>query len=346
MWNVISNYPHHRSPYFSALDRAFAVENIESRHFPELKSALNSNGVISLHRLQRLYRDENGPNPALLNNSLQLLSLARQRGLKLAWTVHNLLPIYGEEPTSLDRQCMQHVLDLSDMVICHTHADAGSIRQLAPRANVSVSGSAGLWMEETEHDTSLEPLLCAMDDCEQAFLAFGHITAYKDLLRVGRTFLQCTNNATLFIVGEARDSSLLGSLRDLQAASGGRLMLWPLRVDPSEAHRLYRRAAVAVCSYLTTGRYAYFRDVLHPSSISTARGFNVPVITPDLPATRELAVGVAAVFYASDVESSADLGAALRLAETRFREPSYSSGTARDEWIQIARFYKEIEPLL
>jgi hypothetical protein len=59
-----------------------------------------------------------------------------------------------------------------------------------------------------------------------------------------------------------------------------------------------------------------------------------------------LAVGVAAVFYASDVESPADLGAALRLAETRFKEPSYSSGTASDEWIQIARVYKEIEPLL
>lgn len=152
-------------------------------------------------------------------------------------------------------------------------------------------------MPEIEGENDLEPLVQAMVLAEQAVLAFGHITAYKDLLRMVRAFLKATNKARLFIAGEARDLKLLRALRDLEVAGAGRLVLWPKRVDPADAHPLYKHCTVAICCYVTSGRYAYFRDVLHPSSVTTARGFNIPVITPDTPSTRELAVGIPALFY-------------------------------------------------
>ena len=343
MWNIITNYPHHPSPYFSALDRAFAAEGIECRFFADLGNALDSTGFINLHRLQRLYCVNDRPDADLLDASLHLLSDAKRKGLKIAWTVHNLLPINKRETVALDHDCMQQVLTLCDVVVCHSQADAQFIRQLAPDVELSVCGSAGLWMPENEGDQNLTPLLQEMEAAEQAFLAFGHITAYKDLLRVGRAFLDSTSKARLFIAGEARDPELLQALRSLEAASAGRLMLWPWRVDPADAHRLYKRCTAAICSYVTSGRYAYFRDVLHPSSIATARGFNIPLITADTPSTRELAVGVPALFYKEGCTGPTGIERTLRLAEERFAATTFHPRTAQDEWIGIARVYKSIE---
>ncbi len=341
MWNIITNYPLHPSPYFSALERAFAAQDIECRFFAELDEALSSSGIVNLHRLQRLYYVRGRPDTQRLEHSLDLIRQAKCKGMIIAWTVHNLLPLSSGARITLDHHCTRSVLALSDVVICHTQADARYIRQLAPDVEVQVCGSAGLWMPEAVDEPHLTPLVQAMASVEQAFLAFGHITAYKDLVRLSKAFFDATSKARLFIAGEARDHALLSALRDLEKASAGRLVLWPERVDPAQAHRLYRKCAVAVCGYVTSGRYAYFRDVLHPSSVTTARGFNIPVITPDTASTRELATGIPALLYDAPQESL-DIEGAMHLAEQRFVANAFQPRTVQDDWIGIARAYKSI----
>ena len=341
MWNIITNYPQHPSPYFTALERAFAAEGVECRFFADLAEALGSEGIVNLHRLQRLYYVKGRPDTMRLEHSLALINQARRKGMTIAWTVHNLLPLGNSVEITLDQHCMRSVLALCDVVLCHTQADAQFIRQLAPNAEVLACGSAGLWMPEVAERKDLDSLVRAMASVEQAFLAFGHITAYKDLIRISNAFLKTTTKARLFIVGEARDLNLLKALRGLENASAGRLVLWPERVDPAQAHRLYQQCSVAVCGYVTSGRYAYFRDVLHPSSVTTARGFNIPVITPDTPSTRELATGIPALFY-DNAKGSLDIEGALHLAEQRFVTNSYQPRTTQDDWIGIARAYKSI----
>ncbi|MEU4233316.1 hypothetical protein AB0F17_54300 [Nonomuraea sp. NPDC026600] len=124
-WVVITNYPAWPSPYFAELHR----------HAPP------GPAVINLHRLKRLYQGPDGQRTLAAAHTIAAqLQALHEGGWRIAWTVHNLLPIDGGPPTEADQYTTSAVLELADAVITHTRADAAYLTSLTKRPSRSPDG--------------------------------------------------------------------------------------------------------------------------------------------------------------------------------------------------------------
>jgi hypothetical protein len=132
-----------------------------------------------------------------------------------------------------------------------------------------------------------------------------------------------------------------GTRRNRRSQIGDdRVLLWAHRVEPSEAHVVIQRAAWAVCHYASRGRYAYFTQVLYPSSVAAAVCVGTRVLAPDLPSVREITEGHSRILYRDEdtalVDAFAD--ASRQLAEPA-SIPSCSNVTW-DRWRQVMAVYR------
>jgi glycosyltransferase involved in cell wall biosynthesis len=291
---VISDYPRNSSPYFAAFEAAAAQAGLPVSFAPELPGAGEEPGVINLHRLKRLYRTPGGePDDMRLDRLLAHLDGLRSRGFQIVWTLHNLYPIDGPVSRERDHRAALGVLSRTDAVLCHTEADAASIRLLAPHARVEVAGWGGLPSGEVLSAPTAS-LLESIPQDRPVFMMLGNQAPYKEVPRVCEAFLAATRHARLVIAGPRRQPA---PGEGLPTPSGERLLFWNHRVEPSEAHHLLRRASWAVCHYASQGRYEYFRAVLFPSSVASAVCAGVPVLAPDLGAVREITEGHRRILY-------------------------------------------------
>lgn len=350
-WYIITNYPHHPSPYFSELDRANEGGAIRFQFSPTLPSIHSKAGIINLHRLKRLYIQEN--QKASFVSVFQLfsrLALLKIRGFKVVWTLHNLYPIDTPKISLWDRFITGLVLLLSDTVICHTHSDAKYIRsKKVVRCPVIVSGSGGITKKcSMDLPRGLRELIQQMNDCENAYLMFGNIVPYKEVLRIASLFLEATSRSTLFIVGRSKNQMITDSLLDLSLKKGkSRIRFWNERVHPSFAHLLFCGCLVAICHYKSSGRYSYFKKFLYPSSVVTAISMGTPIVAPRLPSVVEIAMDHPAMFYEDSDES---IYATLQKSESTFgNKKEYRSDSCsreREKWKKVCNtYYKVYETL-
>jgi beta-1,4-mannosyltransferase len=343
-WYLVTRYPEHASPYFAELCAANCDGRPMFRCTPALPSLENPRGVVNLHRLKRLYRTEDEASPRRFLGQLRRLKAA---GFPIVWTLHNLYPIEGPAVSQCDRRVTRAVLDLSNVVLCHTQADARAI-QSRTNALVAVSGWAGISRtEERSLPPGLEALLISVDQSAPVFLVFGNQTPYKETMRIATLFLQATHRATLLIIGPCADAKHATELRRLAHRSAGRLRLWFERVEPVLAHRLYAAGSVAVCHYASSGRYASFRKVLYPSSVATAVGLGLPVLGPRLPSLCEITASHPAILYES---SDAAIVAAMRRAAGAFRQrearPGLGTLDQHERWRRIVAVYRQVSSTL
>ncbi len=142
---VITNYPAWPSPYLRELHTH--ITGLQPQFRPDrdaLASWPGPPGVVNLHRLKRLYRNQAGDRTtAAAHRMLEQLAGLRAAGWAVVWTVHNLLPIDGPPPGEADHVAVHGVLELADAVIAHTHADATHLAALTD-APITVAGWAGL----------------------------------------------------------------------------------------------------------------------------------------------------------------------------------------------------------
>ncbi len=347
-WVIITDYPRWPSPYFSHLHR-HAPQALPLTFCPDLASvsAIEPPGVLNLHRLKRLYHDPTAEarTEQAATKLLATLANLRQAGWRLVWTVHNLKPIDGQATTHTDNAVSDSVLDLADIVLCHTSADAMSLRTRTS-GDVRVAGWAGLDEPQQPPSDAVAKLVNHMHAQAPVFLLLGHITRYKDLPATATIFLAHTTNASLIIAGASRDRAISADLGRVVAASGGRIVWYPQRVPPQQAGHLYAAAHAAVCPYRADAGYDFFADVLHPSSVATATCYGIPVIGPDLPAVAEITRGHPRWL----APAGASLGPALSAAEatlmatapgvdTRTRRPP---SDAIHRWQRIGRLYRSL----
>jgi glycosyltransferase involved in cell wall biosynthesis len=348
-WVIIANYPVWPSPYFAHLERYWAVG---------LPLAFRSGlgdidpawppGVINLHRLKRLYRDPGTGAPTMPAARVFLARLAalKEAGWRVAWTVHGLLPTDGPPPGPADRAATAGVLELADAVLCHTRADA---RALEGRTRVPawVVGWSCLDPPGQPPAPEIAALAAEMRRWPLAFLLLGNLTAYKDVPAVAGAFLSRTRRACLAVAGDCPGPQVARALERAAAASGGRILLHPRRVDPGQAGHLYAAAHAAVCPYRTDGRYKFLADIFYPGSVGTAAGFGVPVIAPALAAAEEITGGQPR--WLARPGSPAALGDAMAAAENALLELA-ADGDPRDHrttatgparWQQTAATYNQ-----
>ena len=288
-WVIIADYPRWPSPYFAHLERHAAGLPLAFRpRLGDLDPAWPP-GVVNLHRLKRLYRDPGTGTMAAAESFLARLAALKEEGWRVAWTVHGLLPVDGPPPGPADHAAAAGVLGLADAVLCHTRADARTLEGRT-KARTWVVGWSCLDPPAAPAPETTA-LAARMRRWPLAFLLLGNLTAYKDAPAVAAMFLRRTRRACLAVAGHCPDPRAARALERTAAASGGRLLLHPRRVDPGQAGHLYAAAHAAVCPYRTDGRYAFLADVFYPGSIGTAAGFAVPVIAPALAAVEEITAG-------------------------------------------------------
>lgn len=340
-WTVVTDYPRWPSPYFQQFQAALTL--YIDLHFTPTLPALDTvarPGVVNLHRLARLYRGpDRKPDADCARKLVADVDKLQDAGWRLVWTVHNLYPTYSDGPTDVDRQVAEHLLSKADTVITHSASDAAYLAAIRRRGPVVHACSAGLdAIPDEVPSTQIRLLADFLSAAPAGLLALGNLAAYKGLPQLAEIFLASTRNTHLVIAGRPADPETTRALTKAAATSDRRILLHAEPVPPGTARYLCSRATALLAPYRTDGAFAFFRNVLHPSSVAMAVGFGIPVIAPDLPSVCELTDGHPRTLY-RDLSELAD---ALTRLDQSPRAYALPPGSPIDRWPRIATTYRDV----
>jgi glycosyltransferase involved in cell wall biosynthesis len=265
------------------------------------------------------------------------LRVCRALGLRLVWTVHNVLP--HDRVFADDVAARRALVWASDLVLAHSPA---------PLAELAALGAAPRRSAVIEHGP-LRPVTPAASlrrpgsgAGPRRFLFFGRVQQYKGITDLLSAFaaLPAGTAAELTVAGPCPDSRLRAELRELAGRAGHPVTLHLDRVPDPEVTALLAAADVVVLP---------FRRVSTSGSAILALCHGRPLIVPDRPGLADLP-GEAVLRYDGSVP-----GLAAELARLADAQPAalaamaaaalaYSAGLS---WPDIAqRTTAEIRSLL
>jgi glycosyltransferase involved in cell wall biosynthesis len=212
---------------------------------------------------------------------LVLMALARQRGTRVVWTIHDLGPHESPHPW-LERLFWPLFLPMVDGFITlseHARQDAldrfpilrsvpgtvvphGHYRPAYPDP-MTKEAARGEWRLPPEGPTAV---------------FIGRIRPYKNVVPLVRTFRQLDTDAHLLVAGNPSDDTLADHIRT--AAEGAERIHLALRFIPEK-----RLPSVVAAADLVVLPY---EDILHSGSALLALSFNRPVLVPAQGAMGEL----------------------------------------------------------
>jgi len=210
------------------------------------------------------------------------LSLARALGIRIVYTVHNVLP---HERHQRDKQLYQRIYHLADRFICHdVHAANRLVSefQVAPE-RISLIPHGPLFQSSGKADAAeaRRRLGLPHEDCIVLFQ--GIIRSYKGvsfLLKAWKRALEAGFQGTLLIVGKGDDDLLSGIRREvatLAIESSVRLVFRFVSVE--ELDRYYKAADILTYPY---------GAVTTSGALMTGIGYGKAIIATALPAFQEL----------------------------------------------------------
>jgi beta-1,4-mannosyltransferase len=320
--------PHIRdNPYQALLNGALERYGVrfEPIRRPSILWALKRGGrldVLHLHWLEYLVGRDASETAHQAKAALRVARLLamtlllKARGVRVVWTVHNLLPHDTRHPRR-DLALARLFARLADTLCASSKHAAEQVERAYDCQNVRVAyhGSyVGTYPPPTRtraqvrHDLGLPP-------DGTVFLAFGLIREYKQLPRLVEAFRSHPDpDARLLVIGRPVPP---GAERAIEAAAPGdsRIVLRWQHVPDEEVSELHDAADAAVLPY---------RDVFSSGALLLALSLGLPVIAPaDTTATElaeppavlgytdgQLAESLAATGPRSDVATSAALAAA------------------------------------
>jgi glycosyltransferase involved in cell wall biosynthesis len=247
----------------AALSRRYAILHV---HWPE----------VPLNRGQRASR-------LSARWFLALIDVARRRGAKLVWTVHNLRSHeqrFPEQEAEFFREFVARV----DAFIALTHSGEEAVRRRFPALEgrpsfvVPHHHYRGTYADDVGRDEARRALGLAED--ARVVLFFGQIMAYKNVPALVRTVrgLSSEPRATLLVAGRPKTAADEAELR--AAAAGDPRIRLDLGFVAHERAQFYFRAADLVV--------LPYREILNSGAAVLALSFDRPVLLPDLGACREL----------------------------------------------------------
>lgn len=237
-----------------------------------------ANTVCHLHWLDNMLGGSPTEQAALerLEDLRRQFDRLRDAGMRLIWTVHNVLPHDVRFP-SVECELRQAIIDRADAVHImtpRTFSAVGDAYDLA-RARTFLCphpSYAGLYPDFVSRDTARYALGLRPDT--RVFLFFGLLREYKGLLHLLEAFRhlrhEVPDDVELVIAGVPKDRPLVDELKQRLERSD-EVSLFPRRIPVEEVQYFFRAADYAAYPY--TG-------VLNSGSAILAHTFGVPIVGP------------------------------------------------------------------
>jgi glycosyltransferase involved in cell wall biosynthesis len=212
--------------------------------------------------------------------ALGAIQIAKRRGRRVVWTVHNLADHEGFHPR-LETRFMGRFTALVDFVI-HM-SDAGRIA--AEKRYPHLAEKPATLIPHPRYRTPAGPAiprdatlraLGLPGDCE-VILAFGVVRRYKNLLKLMQAFADLPGaNRRLVIAGFPLDTGVTTTIRRL---ADDRIIPMLHAIPDAEVAALFRAATVVVAPYL---------DILNSGTAFLSLSHGRPVLVPKRGAMAEL----------------------------------------------------------
>jgi len=272
--------------------------------------------LLHLHWIELLYFSyatwQMAPRLARL---LTVLSLARQRGIKIVYTVHNLREHEALRPC-LHYLAHRFIFSVADAIHVHDESTrAELLRSYAPRQEVYVAPH-GNYVEWYPNDCSREQARSELGLSPETFvyLCLGQVRPYKGLEELLLSFARLEGqDVALLIAGHVHLSEYGARVRDL-AARDPRVRLSLDFVPDDQVQHFMNAADVCVLPY---------REITTSGAAILALSFGAPVVAPAIGTFPALLAGGGGLLYdpqgplegALHAAQGMDLEAARRAAQ-------------------------------
>jgi glycosyltransferase involved in cell wall biosynthesis len=307
------------NPYQQLLADSVARAGIESTFVTDYYRGLpvyrdwRANGrgtqIYHLHWLSNYIRFEDYPRKLFYTLKLLLdLRLLRAKGVRIVWTVHNLVS-HEARYARLEKWTSRKVAGFADGLIVHSESArraASETYGIPPEAFTVIPHGhyQSVYEEPPSRTDARNQLELPVEKDAPVVLCFGFMRPYKgieDLIRAWKRIAK-TSNAHLVIAGKAIDENYLQQLEDL-AGDDPSIRLIEGYVDPAMVPVYFAAADVAALP---------FRKILTSGSLLLALGFGKPVIVPRVALTEEVLEGCPSFYF---VPGSGDQGLENALRE-------------------------------
>ncbi len=286
---VRSSPPAAKNPYLSLLGDALTSlgASVVLSHRPHLRQTLRADPtteMIHIHWPELIVgstRPEPSLSPYLRSAHLLLtLTLARSRGMRVVWTIHNLAPHEPRRPR-LDKWLGTAIARLASSSLAHSEHAANLASEEFRHHRIEVAyhpNYIGYYPPGEARNVVRDSLRIPQD--AYVFLAFGLVRAYKQLPTLIDEFRRLDDqNVRLIVAGEPRHPE---DRTQVIAAAGGdsRVVLLLERIPDEAVASLHQAADVGVLAY---------RDVFSSGALMLALSCGLPVISPAGSTATELA---------------------------------------------------------
>lgn len=275
------------------------------RGLPVFRDFLKNRGsvdVYHLHWLSNYIRFEEFPKKHIYGVKLLFdLFLVKLAGIRLVWTIHNLLPHETKYP-GFEKWINRRVASLADELIVHSVSAQDAVVEnygiKRERIKVIPHGHYRSVYGELPGKSVAKKKL-HLDESKKVILCLGMLRPYKgieDLIEAWRLLPgELKAGAILLIAGKAIDSDYLGNIEVLRADESS------IRLDegfiPDSELLNYIASADAVA--------LPFRRILTSGSLLLAISYGRPVISPNIPLVKEVIGEAPGFIYDGGIDSLA-----------------------------------------
>ncbi|MEX0322345.1 MAG: glycosyltransferase [Puniceicoccaceae bacterium] len=258
------------------------------RGLPVFRDFLKNKGsvdVYHLHWLANYIRFEDLPRKLFYSIKLLLdLYLVKACGIKIVWTIHNLLPHEAKYP-GLEKWISRRVAAAADGLIVHSGSARDAVEEAygidSSRITVIPHGHYRSVYGELP-DKSVSKNLLQLDEGKKIVLCFGLIRPYKgieDLIEAWKRLPgDIKSGAMLLVVGKARDKAYLDTL-ELLKEDDSSIRLVEGFIPDNELVTYFSAADVVALP---------FRRILTSGSLLLALGYGKLIVGPRIPLLEEI----------------------------------------------------------
>ena len=260
-----------------------------------------------------------------------LLTLARWRGVRLIWTIHNLYPHEGCVIPRLDTLTRRLLVRLGALFLIHgPSAKADVLKEFPAIAGRIVLVQHGNWMGYYPNSIacSTARYQLGLTQNEFVFLFLGLCKPYKNLEGLIHAFEQLPGNPALVIAGKFQDTAYEAKIKAAIGRSRSRIILHSGFVRHDDV-QIYLRACNALA--------APYNEILSSGSAVLAMSFGRPVIAPAMGCLKDLIVDGCGVLYDPSEQPDSLRDAMAAAMESRFDENHIVAEALKLDWRESAR---------
>lgn len=262
---------------------------------------------------------------------LFFLTLARWRGARLIWTIHNLYPHDRCVIPQLDILTRRLLVKLGTLFFVHgPSAEVDVLREFPALAGRTVLIQIGEWVDYYPNTMtrSTARSRLGLAENEFVFLFIGLCRPYKNLEGLIRAFEQLPGNPILMISGKFQDTAYESRIKAAITRSGSRIILHSGFV-PDTDMQVYLRACNAVVTP--------YSEVLSSGSAILGLSFGRPVIAPAIGGLKDLIVEGCGFLYDPSQEPGSLRDAMRTAMDTRFDEARITAEALKLDWRETAK---------